>query len=230
MANRDEDIKAELDRLVQAGMELLPRFQTLSSDPAKLLSPYQVWYSRALRVVRDIVPERHAEFEAQYRHDGGWPTDATMYKIEHFLSGIEMGGYSSTEKALLRLGTQIGILEAATARLDDILFNIRGVLQADLFDSEIDAARHLKENGHLRAAGAVAGVVLERHLADLLKRLQRRECIHDVYVTDDGRDGECFTVRVAFRWTEKDGPLDFGDVKWWSVLELDPYEEVFGDE
>ena len=37
-------------------------------------------------------------------------------------------------------------------------------MQADLFDSEIDAARELLKNKFLRAAGAIAGVVLEKHL------------------------------------------------------------------
>lgn len=38
------------------------------------------------------------------------------------------------------------------------------MVQADLFDSELDAAKELHKRGFLRAAGAVAGVVLERHL------------------------------------------------------------------
>jgi hypothetical protein len=36
-----------------------------------------------------------------------------------------------------------------------------------LFDSELDAARELLKNKFVRAAGAVAGVVLERHLAQV---------------------------------------------------------------
>jgi hypothetical protein len=34
-------------------------------------------------------------------------------------------------------------------------------------DSEIESARLLKKNGFLRAAGAVAGVVIEKHLAQV---------------------------------------------------------------
>ena len=33
-----------------------------------------------------------------------------------------------------------------------------------MFDSELDTSRELLKNGYLRAAGAVAGVVLEKHL------------------------------------------------------------------
>jgi hypothetical protein len=59
---------------------------------------------------------------------------------------------------------QIGILSSARSRIESILTGITGVLQADLFDNELEAARHLQRNGHLRAAGTIAGVVLEGHL------------------------------------------------------------------
>jgi hypothetical protein len=39
------------------------------------------------------------------------------------------------------------------------------LVQADLLDSEIDAARELLKHRFVRAAGAVAGVVLEKHLS-----------------------------------------------------------------
>ena len=38
------------------------------------------------------------------------------------------------------------------------------MLQADLLDAEIKAARRLNKNGSARAAGAIAGVALEKHL------------------------------------------------------------------
>ncbi len=64
----------------------------------------------------------------------------------------------------LRLKAQLEILKSAEARLQSSLFEMRQLVQADLFDSEIDACRELAAHGFLRAAGAVAGVILERHL------------------------------------------------------------------
>lgn len=46
---------------------------------------------------------------------------------------------------------------------------LRSLVQADLFDSELDAARELVKNGFFRAAGAVAGVVIEHHLAEVCR-------------------------------------------------------------
>ncbi len=42
-----------------------------------------------------------------------------------------------------------------------------GVIQSELLDGELASARELLKGKHLRAAGAVAGVVLERHLASV---------------------------------------------------------------
>ena len=59
------------------------------------------------------------------------------------------------------------ILDAARRKLDSALYDIRHMVQADLFDSELDAAKELVKHGHLRAAGAVSGVVLEEHLQEV---------------------------------------------------------------
>ena len=59
---------------------------------------------------------------------------------------------------------QLNILKSLERRFESTLFDIKQLVQADLFDSELDAARELVNRGFLRAAGAVSGVVLERHL------------------------------------------------------------------
>jgi hypothetical protein len=60
---------------------------------------------------------------------------------------------------------QVKIVEALKQRFESSLFDIRALVQADLFDNELDAAAELNKKGFQRAAGAVAGVVLEEHLA-----------------------------------------------------------------
>jgi hypothetical protein len=68
----------------------------------------------------------------------------------------------------MRFKTQVEILQAVGQRFESTLFDIRQLVQADFFDSEIDAAHELAKRGFLRAAGAVAGVVLEKHLVQVL--------------------------------------------------------------
>lgn len=43
-------------------------------------------------------------------------------------------------------------------------------MQADLLDDELHSAEELNKNGYARAAGAVAGVVLEAHLGTVCDR------------------------------------------------------------
>lgn len=63
----------------------------------------------------------------------------------------------------LKTTNQAQILKSLSSRLDGVLQDITGHLFADLQDSELTAADQLKKV-NLRAAGALAGVVLERHL------------------------------------------------------------------
>ena len=86
--------------------------------------------------------------------------------------GFSRPVFDTDQAAFGKFHTQLQILAAGKTRLSDILANIRGLLQSDLFGSELDAARELKRNGYLRAAGAVAGVVLEGHLKELVQKHQ----------------------------------------------------------
>jgi hypothetical protein len=52
---------------------------------------------------------------------------------------------------------QLAILKAVKARFESSLFDIRQLVQSDLFDSELDAAKELAKHGFARAAGALAG-------------------------------------------------------------------------
>lgn len=67
----------------------------------------------------------------------------------------------------MRFQNQVLILESARARFESVLFDIKQLVQADIFDSEIESARELLKSGFLRPAGALAGVVLEKHLGQV---------------------------------------------------------------
>ena len=157
--------------------------QILDAKPGNVLPiarSYHGWYTRALAVVKNLVPDRLDEFRRQYERDPKRKIlDGVTFAIEDYLHGVQapksVDRISYTEQpsfdinacAFIKLNNQIEIVLSCAYRLTDILANIRGVLQAELFDSELDAARHLLHNGHVRAAGAVAGVVLEGHLSQV---------------------------------------------------------------
>ena len=134
-------IRQELDALVKTGAEMLQSI----GDPSKFVSEYHRWYTRSLAVVRHLLPDRLAEFERLYHLDRRKNIDASTYTIEDYLQGLRItrGGIKEFDVdaiASTKFANQIYILESAASRLDDILSNIQGILQANLFDSEIDAA------------------------------------------------------------------------------------------
>lgn len=142
-------------------------------DFLKLLLPfkteYEKWYSESLSLLRGILPDRVQDFKNLYEIPKGRKSaDYANYVIEDYLINLRVthGGSVKVkpEAAIPKLQRQTAILSAAEARFESSLFEIRQLVQADLFDSEIESARELLKNQFLRAAGAIAGVVLEKHL------------------------------------------------------------------
>lgn len=135
---------------------------------------YQGWYSEASAVIKQTLPDRVDDFVRHYqkpkpRKDISFEN----YRIEDYLQGLTVTrGFDRSkivgrDAAIPHFRQQRAILEAVNSRFESTLFDIRQLVQADLFDSEIEAARELLKKGFLRAAGAVAGVVLEKHLAQV---------------------------------------------------------------
>lgn len=132
---------------------------------------YQRWYSETKALIRQLLPDRLANFVQHYEKPKA-RKDITYesYRIEDFLQGLSVTrGWEKVkvvgpDAAIPHFRQQLAILKAVSARFESSLFDIRQLVQADLFDSEIEAARELAKKKFLRAAGAVAGVVLEKHL------------------------------------------------------------------
>jgi len=131
---------------------------------------YQRWYTEASAVVGQLIPGRAAEFELLYQGDGKRKSiDAAAYNIQDWLVGRRLpagrgDGSDGLMLVSMRLKTQLDILKSAAARFESSLLDIRQLVRADLFDSELDACRELSSRGFLRAAGSIAGVLLEKHL------------------------------------------------------------------
>jgi hypothetical protein len=143
-------------------------------------SSYQHWYSQALRVVKQLLPDRYAEFRELHRLDKNPKLlNPSTYTLSDYTQGIVVSrGYlkeevfNATEVALKKFENQLDILRSAEGRLDSLLADITGVIEANLLDDELSAAQALLKAKHLRSAGVVAGVVLERHLKRLITNHQ----------------------------------------------------------
>lgn len=142
---------------------------------------YQAWYSESLAIIKQLLPDRLDDFKRHYeKPKARKEITAESYRIEDALQGLQTSSQGQTlteaSTALPHLEQQQAILKSVRRRFESSLFEITQLVQADLFDSEIDAARELLKNKFGRAAGAICGVVLEKHLAQV--------CLsHDIKVT-----------------------------------------------
>jgi hypothetical protein len=176
-----EDLKRLLDvaELMLVDLELEKRTRegkkiekTTHTPGTIFLSKYQKWYSESYQVIKQLLPDRLDEFERLYKPENKRKTiDSITYTIQDWLRGVRSSvdylgkiNFEDFGITVMRFNMQVEILKSAEARFESSLFDIKQVLQADLFDSELDAARELLKNGFQRGSGAIAGVVLEKHL------------------------------------------------------------------
>jgi uncharacterized protein (UPF0332 family) len=193
-----ERFKHDLERLINEGELLLQSMKALFmpekyrkqikkvlKDENKIneflkklpsfINNYQSWYSEALVLLKQLLPDRVSDFVRLYEKPKN-RKDVTYenYVIEDALQGL--GRKNKTGEIILgpanaipKFVQQLNIVKSVSRRFESSLFDIRQLVQADLFDSELDAARELNKKGFTRGAGAIAGVVLERHLKQVCK-------------------------------------------------------------
>jgi hypothetical protein len=144
------------------------------SDIPSFKEEYQAWYSEALVLIKQLLPDRLSDFIRYYeKPKGRKQISFETYRIEDYLQGLCITQTYTQEKivepdaAIPHFQQQISILNSVKARFESSLFDIRQLVQADLFDSELDAAKELNKHKFTRAAGALAGIVLERHLGQV---------------------------------------------------------------
>ncbi|RMF92143.1 MAG: hypothetical protein D6734_12945 [Candidatus Schekmanbacteria bacterium] len=223
MTNSREAIRKELNTLLEQGISFLapgkkegkPKKQGKSIQKVSAFE-YQDWYTKALAVVRQLIPDRLKEFEELYKIEKRKEIDYTTYTISDYLLGLSVtrGIYKeeivNPEIAFIsKFQQQLAILRSAYARLDSILSDITGVLRADLFDNEIDAARSLLKAKHLRAAGTVAGVVLENHLSTVCNNHQisiKKKSPTIADYNDSLKNGGILDV-PTWRWIQRLGDI-----------------------
>jgi hypothetical protein len=153
-----KQLKAAVGDKAEEAIKKLPRFA----------SAYQNWYSEAKALIRQVIPDRLADFVRHYeRQPNRKLLQWDNYTIEDYLQNLTRSDVVTMSAGIARMEQQLSILQSAQRRFRSSLFDVRQLVAADLFDSEIDAARVLLKNKFLRAAGAVAGVVLEKHLAQV---------------------------------------------------------------
>lgn len=134
---------------------------------------YQNWYSKSCLVIKQFLPDRLSDFVNLYKLDKRKEISNLDYTVYDALIGVQItNGFgevkASPKDAIIKFQQQIAILESVLEVLDSNLNNIQQLVQADIFDSEIDTSKELLKKGFVRAAGAICGVVLEKHFSTVL--------------------------------------------------------------
>lgn len=182
-----DDIKKEIKELVNQGVKLIDGLTIcsqiyqndieLSEDEKKsgsyFLNYYEIWFSKALLVVKQFLPDRYNDFYSLYKNDKRKDITWKNYTISDAVQGKATQSNSfHPGNALRNLNQQVAIIKTCLEYFDKKIFDIQSILQADVFDSEIDSAKHLLKMGFLRASGAICGVVLEKHFKSICENRQ----------------------------------------------------------
>ena len=154
--------------LYNDGQDMAQRFFNKDKEQDFHLE-YQEWYTPASRAIQTLANERYAEFKSYYeidpkRKELGYETYVIQDYMKHIVpSSHNYPGFSSRNQVVICLRNQLNILRSVLGKIEMILESIDVQLLSDLQDAELETAYQLMKV-NLRAAGALAGVVIEHHL------------------------------------------------------------------
>lgn len=178
MTSNIEKYKNDIRKLILTGEAIFKKMKD-NKNLAQLRQDFEMWYSESYAIIKIILPDRISDFSKMYYEDKKKEglktyfqyTPSTIIKGDIDFSITEFGDNVIPPKVIdiakSVFDSQIGILKSCEKRFKSSLFDIKQLLQADIFDSELDAARELNKKGFVRGAGAMAGVVIEEHLSQI---------------------------------------------------------------
>lgn len=164
---------------IEVEKQIKEKFNSKQSEEfiSKLLpfkKDYQSWYSESLVLIKQLMPDRLSDFIRLYeKPKNRKEIEYGNYVMEDYMQNLTRTRGSGQkivgpEAAISQFEQQLNILKSIERRFESSLFDVKQLVQADLFDNELDSAKELNKNNFSRGAGAIAGVVLERHLAQVL--------------------------------------------------------------
>jgi hypothetical protein len=152
--------------------EQAPEPQPLPIQESHFEVQYQSWYSRALPLMKQLALDRYAEFQSFYVMDPRYPWGKTSaYVIQDYFRGRESD--DAGEETTRCFKTQLAILKSVSDRLAWAELDTADQVERGLRLSFLATARKLMDVD-ARAAGALAGAVLEGYLKKLTTKHKLR--------------------------------------------------------
>jgi hypothetical protein len=147
-----EEIEAKAKELV-ADAGTIESWVRVDSLIGEVRSRYERWYVAALRLVSGVLDDEEVKrFVQAYTH----------YAIQGYLTNTNPTAYQDNFAAML--ARQKGLVAAIPDVVKAKALKLRILVVGDVFDDETEKARMLLEQGLVREAGVIGGVVLEGHL------------------------------------------------------------------
>ncbi|MBB5395187.1 hypothetical protein [Mucilaginibacter sp. AK015] len=176
-AMRDEQFPAQME--THFTQVLKKDYQEFKKSLPQFKAAYQPWYSEALAVVKVLLPLRYTDFVRLYeKPKNRKEITKDNYVIEDYLNdtvittGFDKKVVAGPDAAIPAFEQQFQLLCAILQTLDSSLLDIRREIQSTLLDAELEKAALLAKHKHYRAAGAIAGLTLEKHLEQVCARHQ----------------------------------------------------------
>ena len=172
----------------------------------------RTWPQYEWTIAKREAENRLEEFFLPLRVD-----DSLLVGLPDTVAYIDLRSHSVNEVADLlieKLGGSIGAMDRI--RGEQTWVATFGLLIQDLLGSE--ALPLEAPSGYAKLCDWLT--------EDLEGRLARTS-LATPRLTEDARNGETFSLRVAFEWGQSKGPMEFGDLGWWELLELLPHDQVY---
>ena len=170
-----ETFEKEISNLIIDGESLLKILIGNDTNLIMFRDGYEIWYTEALYLIGQLIPHRKDDFKSYYDNKSNDSikkaltyTPPRREDLNLKLDWLGLVPPKQIDYARSLFTNQLVILKSLQKRLTSSLFDLTYLLQAELFDSNLDAAKELTKRKFYRAGGVIAGVVLEKHLKNTL--------------------------------------------------------------
>lgn len=131
----------------------------------KLQRKYETWYSSAKPLIQEYSRDRLDQYEECYEDFRSW----IELDDDHARNDKE----KATTLGLIPFNAQRDILSAVPNRVENEKLRARKQISRKITGDELQHARELFDQEHIRAAGVIVGVALERHLLTLCENSEQ---------------------------------------------------------
>jgi hypothetical protein len=176
--------------------------------PEEVAREYHTWYTSARVLLVQVASGMEKDFVRLYEGSGRSVTSISEIEQMGISDALARWSWTPAQSVMVtKLNSQAGMIASLPKIIELHASNLRSLVAYDLMTDELAAAEHLVGTGYTRAAGAVASVVLERHLKLMCAS-------RDIAVGDREMVGS-LNQKLKDQYSD---PADYKKVGWFSEI------------